>query len=221
MARTRFYLRGKPMNALRLLVVIVNLVPYHVARWTAVAEAGHQVTVLQRRAGDPFAVLATDAAQAPFQLHTLADPLVGGVSWQRQLVAWIDRLNPQVLVISGYSFPESLAALLVAADTPYPEWILVGGLGVFGIAFAINSSIHSYLVLAYAGSEKAAEDVGFYYAANAAGRFIGTLLSGVLYQWGGLGLSLAGSATMLAVCWGVTLVLPQAATVERETDSGR
>jgi 1,2-diacylglycerol 3-alpha-glucosyltransferase len=120
MARTRFYLRGKPMNALRLLVVIVNLVPYHVARWTAVAEAGHQVTVLQRRAGDPFAVLATDAAQAPFQLHTLADPLVGGVSWQRQLVAWIDRLNPQVLVISGYSFPESLAALLVAADRGLP-----------------------------------------------------------------------------------------------------
>jgi glycosyltransferase involved in cell wall biosynthesis len=120
MARTRFYLRGKPMNALRLLVVIVNLVPYHVARWTAVAEAGHQVTVLQRRAGDPFAVLATDAEQAPFQLHTLADPLVGGVSWQRQLVAWIDRLNPQVLVISGYSFPESLAALLVAADRGLP-----------------------------------------------------------------------------------------------------
>lgn len=120
MARTRFYLRGKLMNALRLLVVVVNLVPYHVARWQAVAEAGHQVTVLQRRAGDPFAVLATDAYQAPFQLHTLADPLAGGASLQQQLLAWIDRLNPQVLVISGYSFPESLAALLVAADRGLP-----------------------------------------------------------------------------------------------------
>jgi hypothetical protein len=57
---------------------------------------------------------------------------------------------------------------------------------VFGFAFAVNSSVHSYLVLAYAGSEKAAEDVGFYYAANALGRFFGTLLSGLLYQWGGL-----------------------------------
>ncbi len=136
-----------------------------------------------------------------------------------------DGLSREVPAARSWSFALALVALilalLVAADTPYPEWILVGGLGVFGIAFAINSSIHSYLVLAYAGSEKAAEDVGFYYAANAAGRFIGTLLSGVLYQWGGLGLSLAGSATMLAVCWGVTLALPQAATVERETDSGR
>jgi hypothetical protein len=65
---------------------------------------------------------------------------------------------------------------------------VVGGLGLFGFAFAVNSSVHSYLVLAYAGSEKAAEDVGFYYAANALGRFFGTLMSGLLYQWGGLGL---------------------------------
>jgi hypothetical protein len=67
-----------------------------------------------------------------------------------------------------------------------PDVILVAGLAFFGAAFAINSSVHSYLILAYAGSEKAAEDVGFYYAANAAGRFGGTLLSGLLYQWGGL-----------------------------------
>jgi predicted MFS family arabinose efflux permease len=68
--------------------------------------------------------------------------------------------------------------------------------------------VHSYLVLAYAGSEKAAEDVGFYYAANALGRFGGTLLSGLLYQWGGLLYALLGSALMLAVCWLVTLGLP-------------
>ncbi|MEI6838275.1 MAG: MFS transporter, partial [Alcaligenaceae bacterium] len=80
------------------------------------------------------------------------------------------------------------------------EWIVVGGLGLFGITFAVNSSVHSYLILAYAGSEKAAEDVGFYYAANAAGRFTGTLLSGVLYQWGGLLYCLLGSALMLLLC---------------------
>jgi len=84
----------------------------------------------------------------------------------------------------------------------------VGGLGLFGFAFAINSSVHSYLILAYAGSEKAAEDVGFYYAANALGRFLGTLLSGLLYQWGGLLYALLGSALMLAVCWLAALRLP-------------
>ena len=105
-------------------------------------------------------------------------------------------------------------AVLVALEVQNLEWVVVAGLGLFGFAFAINSSVHSYLVLAYAGSEKAAEDVGFYYAANALGRFIGTLLSGLLYQWGGLMFSLAGSAAMLTVCWLVTLSLPS--KLERE-----
>jgi predicted MFS family arabinose efflux permease len=66
--------------------------------------------------------------------------------------------------------------------------------------------------LAYAGSEKAAEDVGFYYAANALGRFCGTLLSGLLYLWGGLLYPLIGSALMLIICWLVTLALPTSRT---------
>lgn len=103
--------------------------------------------------------------------------------------------------------PIGLAAA-VALDVPQLPWVVVGGLGVFGFAFAVNSSVHSYLVLAYAGSEKAAEDVGFYYAANALGRFSGTLLSGLLYQWGGLLYALLGSAFMLVVCWLATLKLP-------------
>ena len=88
------------------------------------------------------------------------------------------------------------------------QWVVVGGLALFGFAFAVNSSVHSYLVLAYAGSEKAAEDVGFYYAANAIGRFAGTFLSGLLYQWGGLAWSLIGSASMLIACWLISLALP-------------
>ena len=88
------------------------------------------------------------------------------------------------------------------------DLVLVVGLLVFGFAFAVNSSLHSYLILAYAGSKKAAEDVGFYYAANASGRFLGTLLSGLLYQWGGLGWTLTGSALMLLACWLITLALP-------------
>jgi hypothetical protein len=99
-------------------------------------------------------------------------------------------------------------AVLVLMNVPRLEWVVVAGLSVFGFAFAVNSSVHSYLILAYAGSEKAAEDVGFYYAANALGRFLGTLLSGLLYQAGGLSWSLLGSALMLAACWGVTLALP-------------
>jgi predicted MFS family arabinose efflux permease len=101
----------------------------------------------------------------------------------------------------------------VAMDLPHLDWVVVAGLGLFGFAFAVNSSVHSYLILAYAGSEKAAEDVGFYYAGNALGRFIGTLLSGLLYQWGGLLYALCGSAVMLMACWAVTLALPERAPV--------
>jgi len=103
--------------------------------------------------------------------------------------------------------PMALAGAIVA-QVPHLEWVVVGGLGLFGVAFAVNSSVHSYLVLAYAGSEKSAEDVGFYYAANALGRFFGTLMSGLLYQWGGLLYALLGSAVMLVICWLVTLNLP-------------
>jgi predicted MFS family arabinose efflux permease len=108
---------------------------------------------------------------------------------------------------------------LVFARVPNLEWVVVAGLAVFGVAFAVNSSVHSYLVLAYAGSEKAAEDVGFYYAANAMGRFFGTLMSGLLYQWGGLAWSLAGSAVLLVTCWAVTLALPTRVTSTRRASA--
>jgi MFS family permease len=98
--------------------------------------------------------------------------------------------------------------IAVGMQVQHLQWVVVGGLVLFGAAFAVNSSVHSYLILAYAGSEKAAEDVGFYYAANALGRFGGTLLSGLLYQWGGLLFALVGSVLMLTACWLVTLALP-------------
>ena len=124
----------------------------------------------------------------------------------------IDGLSSEVPAARWWSLFLALIPLAIAAsvwqNVPHLQWWVVGGLGLFGFAFAINSSVHSYLVLAYAGSEKAAEDVGFYYAANALGRFIGTLLSGLLYQWGGLLYALLGSAAMLTVCWLTTLKLP-------------
>lgn len=64
------------------------------------------------------------------------------------------------------------------------------GLFVFGFIFAINSSLHSYLILAFSSKDKVAMDVGFYYSSNALGRLVGTLLSGILYQTGGVSLCL-------------------------------
>ena len=111
--------------------------------------------------------------------------------------------------------PVALAILLTMPGVPRPDLVLVVGLLIFGFVFAVISSLHSYLILAYAGSEKAAEDVGFYYAANAAGRLIGILLSGILTQTGGMPACLWGSAVMLATCLGVTVLLPSSAAARR------
>jgi len=106
------------------------------------------------------------------------------------------------------TIPLGIALLLTVPGLPRPDLVVVVGLTLFGFPFAVNSSLHSYLILAYAGSKKAAEDVGFYYAANATGRLFGTLLSGVLYQVAGITGCLLGSATVLAACWAITLLLP-------------
>ena len=108
------------------------------------------------------------------------------------------------------AIPVVLAIAVVAAPVR-PDLIVVVGLTVFGFAFAVISSLHSYLILAYAGSKKAAEDVGFYYAANAAGRLMGIVLSGLLAEFGGLAACLWGSAAMLAICQVVVLLLPNSA----------
>jgi len=88
---------------------------------------------------------------------------------------------------------------------------VVGGLFLFGAVFAVNSSLHSYLILAYSTGDDVSLDVGFYYSANAAGRLVGTLLSGVLYLLGGLIVALWGSAGFLAIAYVVTRSLPPSA----------
>jgi hypothetical protein len=98
-------------------------------------------------------------------------------------------------------------AVLVALDVAVTTAI-VGGLIVFGIVFAINSSLHSFLVLAFSDDDEVALDVGFYYSANAAGRLVGTLLSGVLYLWGDLAAALWGSAAFVVLAWLLALRLP-------------
>jgi predicted MFS family arabinose efflux permease len=113
------------------------------------------------------------------------------------------------------AIPIALGILLAVPGIGRPDLVVVVGLAVFGFAFAVNSSLHSYLILAYAGSEKAAEDVGFYYAANAAGRLFGILLSGILAQHGGLEACLWGSAAMLVACMALTFPLPPEAEAHR------
>lgn len=103
-------------------------------------------------------------------------------------------------------------AVLVAFDVATTVAI-VGGLIVFGAVFAVNSSLHSYLILAYSQGDDVSLDVGFYYSANATGRLVGTLLSGVLYLWGGLDAALWGSAAFVAATWLLTLRLTGAADV--------
>ncbi|MGC3937373.1 organoarsenical effux MFS transporter ArsJ [Roseobacter sp. EG26] len=95
--------------------------------------------------------------------------------------------------------PALLAAIVFATNGPAP-WLticLVVGLLVFGGIFAINSALHSYLILAFSTGERVTMDVGFYYMANAAGRLLGTVLSGLSYQLGGLPLCLGTAAALL------------------------
>jgi hypothetical protein len=87
-----------------------------------------------------------------------------------------------------------LGAIVAGLRLGYPtEQVLVAGLVAFGVLFAANSALHSYLIVAYADSEKVAMQVGFYYMANAAGRLIGTVLSGAVFQAAGLGSSGLGA----------------------------
>jgi MFS family permease len=138
-------------------------------------------------------IIAYGAVQA------LAPRLLGGkgqpeAETTRKAILWAGLLVP---------IPFALAAAALVAGGPAP-WLtvtLVFGLLLFGFVFAINSSVHSYLILAFGSAERITRDVGFYYMANAAGRLIGTLLSGLSYQVGGLPLCLATAGVMALLSW--------------------
>ena len=97
------------------------------------------------------------------------------------------------------------AALASGADGGV---VIVVGLIVFGVIFAANSAVHSFLILAYADGDKVAMNVGFYYMANAVGRLFGTVLSGLLYQWQGLEACLIASTLLVLTTGGLSLSLP-------------
>ena len=95
----------------------------------------------------------------------------------------------------------ALIAIALVRQAAHPGLVVVVGLGAFGVVFAMNSSIHSYLVLAYSEREAVSLNVGFYYMANAAGRLLGTLLSGGVFLWGGLVACLWVSSLLVALAW--------------------
>jgi MFS family permease len=132
-------------------------------------------------------------------VQTLAPRLLGArtrgeAEITANAVRWAGLLAP---------IPFALALAAWAADAPAP-WLtatLILGLLGFGFVFAINSSVHSYLILAFGDARRITRDVGFYYMANAAGRLIGTLLSGLSYQIGGMPLCLATAGVMALLSW--------------------
>ncbi|MEC7379160.1 MAG: organoarsenical effux MFS transporter ArsJ [Pseudomonadota bacterium] len=92
-----------------------------------------------------------------------------------------------------------------------PELLLISGLITFGAVFALNSAIHSYLIVSYASADGVSLDVGFYYMANAAGRLLGTACSGWLYQAYGIDACLTVSAGFLLIVVFLSARLPRQA----------
>ena len=103
--------------------------------------------------------------------------------------------------------PATMAALLLQGISP--QAVLIAGLSAFGVLFAINSSLHSYLIVSYASEDGVSLDVGFYYMANALGRLIGTVLSGWMYQMSGLAACLLVSAGLVTAAAVVSKGLPR------------
>ncbi|SDZ80358.1 organoarsenical effux MFS transporter ArsJ [Microbulbifer marinus] len=99
----------------------------------------------------------------------------------------------------------------------HPAASLLGGLLLFGIVFAINSALHSYLIVSYAREDGVSMDVGFYYMANALGRLLGTLLSGWVYQHAGLEACLWISSAFLTLAAATSLLLPKHRTGKYST----
>ena len=113
-------------------------------------------------------------------------------------------------------FPAAMAlALQYGLD---PALVLVTGLVLFGGVFAINSAVHSYLILAYSDFDKVSMNVGFYYMANAGGRLTGTILSGLVYQTQGLTGCLWWSAAFVLVAAVLSFKLPE---VESPAEVGK
>ena len=122
-----------------------------------------------------------------------------------------DGRTAQVWALVLTAFPASMA--LAMGQGFDPETVLVVGLIAFGVVFAINSAVHSYLVVAWSEHDKVSMNVGFYYMANAGGRLTGTVLSGWVYQTHGLTGCLWWSAAFVLLAWLLSAKLPRGQVV--------
>lgn len=150
-------------------------------------------------------------ALAPGLIRSTAAGLEGEVKAARRWILGLATVPLALVMALAMLVPWPLLAGQAAAPpTPVAGagLALALGLGLFGAVFAVNSSLHSFLVLAYAKAEDVAMDVGFYYMANAAGRLAGCLLSGLVYQLAGLAGALVAAAGFLLAGWLVSLALP-------------
>lgn len=141
--------------------------------------------------------------------------------WAPRILKAVLRTDAQILALAKrwvgllITVPAFLAGLvwLVPEPTNALTTTIVLGLFVFGGIFAVNSSLHSYLILSFTDAKRVTMDVGFYYMANAGGRLVGTVLSGFSYQLGGLPLCLGTAAIMIALSW---LRMSQLRTQEKQ-----
>jgi len=118
-------------------------------------------------------------------------------------------LAPELAASLSHLTGLDLGWLAAASVAQVQGAVLIGGLVLFGIVFAINSAVHSYLILAYSDFRKVSMNVGFYYMANAGGRLAGTVLSGLIYQTQGLTGCLWWSAGFVAAAWVLSWPLPE------------
>ena len=132
-------------------------------------------------------------ASAPVLLRKSAQGQQHKLAWHWALILLIIPATMALALSQGYS----------------PAFVVIAGLTLFGVVFAINSALHSYLILAYADGDKVSLNVGFYYMANAGGRLAGTILSGWGYQQFGLEGCLWISALFVGLAFLLSLKLPQ------------
>ena len=130
-------------------------------------------------------------------VQTLAPRITGAGEGKQAVVLWAAALA---------LIPAAMAVGLALGWSP--QVVVIGGLLLFGVLFAINSSLHSYLIVSYARGDGVSLDVGFYYMSNAAGRLLGTVLSGWVYQVYGLAACLWLSALLVAAAALLSVLLP-------------
>nr|WP_211164596.1 organoarsenical effux MFS transporter ArsJ [Shewanella sp. DNRA4] len=143
-------------------------------------------------------------------VQTLAPKITGNHQHQSLAVGAVPDGRSALIWASILAFIPALIASAIQFSF-YPEASLLLGLMLFGALFAVNSSLHSYLIVSYASEEAVSLDVGFYYMANAMGRLVGTVLSGWVYQSHGLVACLWMSTAFIATTALISIKLPRQA----------